>query len=57
MFNEGRLKNACIIAISKLKMLIQEVEIANLTDTQWYLNFEDELNKLSTKDHNADRDS
>jgi hypothetical protein len=35
-----------------LKILIEKCEKEGITNDQDYLDFEDELNKLSTKDHN-----
>lgn len=57
MFNEERLKNSCNNILTKLRMLIQEAELMKLTDSQWWIQFEDELNELSIKDHNADQNS
>lgn len=57
MSNEERLKNACTNILSKLKMLVYEIELAELVNTQWYLNFEDNLNELSIKNHDANRNS
>lgn len=47
---EYRLQNA----LNRVKRLIQECEDEGLTDMQYYLDFEDELNKLSVKDHNIE---
>lgn len=55
--NEERLKNICRNFLTKLKMLVHEIETAELTNEQWYINFEDEINKLSVKDHNASQNS
>lgn len=38
--------------ITKIETLIKNVESANLTNTQWFIDFEDKLNELSHKDHN-----
>ena len=54
---EERLKNSCRNILTKIRMLVQEVELMNLTNEQWYLDFEDELNELSIKNHNADQNS
>lgn len=51
MFNEERLKNICMNIITEIKMLVQEAELMNLTNSQWWIQFEDELNELSIKDH------
>lgn len=34
-----------------LKILVEKCEKEGLTNEQFYLDFEDELNKLSTKNH------
>ena len=47
---EYRLQNA----LNRVKRLIKECEDEGLTDMQYYLDFEDELNKLSVKDHNIE---
>lgn len=44
---EYRLQNA----LNRIKRLIAECEEEGLTNMQYYLDFEDELNKLSVKDH------
>lgn len=44
---EYRLQNA----LNRIKRLIAECEEEGLTNMQYYLDFEDELNKLSIKDH------
>lgn len=38
--------------IKFLKILIEKCEKEGITNEQFFLDFEDELNKLSTKDHN-----
>lgn len=37
--------------IKFLKLLIEKCEKEGITNEQFFLDFEDELNKLSTKDH------
>lgn len=37
--------------INRCKEFIEAAEVACITNEQWFLNFEDELNRLSTKDH------
>lgn len=56
-YNEKRLKYACINLISQIKNIIKEIEITGLTNEQWFIDFEDKLNELSIKDHNADQNS
>ena len=51
---EERLKNRSIALLNTIKLYIKEVERNHLTDTQWFLDFETEMNKYSVKDHNAD---
>lgn len=48
---ERKLKNQIESELKFLIYLIGMCEKAQLTDRDWYLDFEDELNKLSTKDH------
>lgn len=38
--------------LTSVKTYITAVENCNLTDRQWFIEFEDELNKLSVLDHN-----
>lgn len=38
-------------ALNRIKRLIEECEEEGLTNEQYFLDFEDELNKLSIKDH------
>lgn len=54
---EERLKNTCQNILTKIKMLVQEAELMEVTNSQWWISFEDELNFYSTKDHNADQNS
>ena len=39
--------------LEQVEWLIKECEANNLTNSQWYIEFEDNLNLLSVKDHNA----
>lgn len=50
---EERLKNRSIALLNTIKLYIKEVERNHLTDKQWFLTWEDSINKLSIKDHNA----
>lgn len=38
--------------IRYLEKLVEKCEKERLTDEQWFIEAEDRLNKLSTKDHN-----
>lgn len=38
--------------IQSLKLLVKEAEELGLTNEQFWIDFEDELNELSVKDHN-----
>ena len=38
--------------LQSLKLLIKEAEMLGLTNEQFWIDFEDELNELSIKDHN-----
>lgn len=38
--------------LEQVEWLIKECEENRLTDSQWYIEFEDNLNLLSVKDHN-----
>jgi len=44
---EYRLQNA----LNRIKRLIEECEEEELTDTQYFLDFETELNRWSVRDH------
>lgn len=37
--------------LKQAKWWVKTAEFANLTNEQWFINWEDELNKLSCKDH------
>lgn len=51
---EERLKNRGSTLLNTIKLYIKEVERNHLINKQWFLDWEDELNKLSIKDHLAD---
>lgn len=51
---EERLKNRAYVLLSSLETYIREVEQAELTNKQWFIEFENQINELSIKDHNAD---
>ena len=38
--------------LEQVEWLIKECEENDLTNSQWYIEFEDNLNLLSIKDHN-----
>lgn len=38
--------------LEQLEWLVKECEEKQVTNTQWYMDFEDNLNLLSIKDHN-----
>lgn len=40
--------------IKEIKDFIKAAEYFKLTDEQWFIEFENQINKLSIKDHNAD---
>ena len=46
------IKKKSEIILTDIKDLIEICEKENLTNEQWYINWEMELNKLSVKDHN-----
>lgn len=50
---KNRLYNYCQTFILMLQNLIKQCEDANMTDEQFYIDFENKLNELSIKDHNA----
>lgn len=47
------LKKLSKMLLEQVEWLIKECEENGLTDSQWYIEFEDNLNLLSIKDHNA----
>lgn len=47
---EYRLQNV----LSKVKHIIEECEEEGLTNTQYFLDFETELNRWSVRDHNKE---
>lgn len=47
------LQNVMIALLEGLKECVQIAEHLKVTDEQWYLNIEDNLNSLSVKDHNT----
>lgn len=51
---EERLKNRADVLLSSLKYYVKEVEKAKLTNEQWFLDWETDVNLLTVKDHNAD---
>lgn len=57
MFYVEGLKNECEQILEQVNKLINSVELLELTNEQWFINFENDLNLLSVKDHNADQNS
>ena len=55
--DKQRLWSACQTALFMIKNIIREIELAEMTNEQFFIDFEDELNELSIKDHNADQNS
>lgn len=53
--DKERLYNACKTILYVTKKVINEIELAGMTNEQFFIDFEDELNELSIKDHNADQ--
>lgn len=45
-------KELAKLYIEQLELFIKVIERYELTNEQWFIEFEDSLNKLSTKDHN-----
>ena len=52
--DKNRMYNVCQTALMFVKSVVNEAERLNMTNEQFYIEFEDELNELSIKDHNAD---
>ena len=49
-----RLYNRAIVLLTAIAYFIKEVESLNMTNEQFFIDFEMELNKWSVRDHNAD---
>jgi hypothetical protein len=49
--NKNRVWTMCQVALKLCLQCVEEAENNNLTDTQFYLAWEDALNKISCKDH------
>lgn len=47
-------KKLCEIALQLVNLAVYEAEKAGLTDEPYYLDFEDNLNIASVKEHTAD---
>lgn len=45
-------KELAKLYIEQLELFIKVIERYELTNEQWFIDFEDNLNKLSIKDHN-----
>lgn len=45
------MKETANTLIKQLESFIKDVENKGYTNEQWFINFEDTLNKLSIKDH------
>lgn len=52
--DKNRMYNACQMALMFVRNVIEEVEKLGMTNEQFFIDFEDELNELSIKDHNPD---
>ena len=52
--DKNRMYNVCQTALMFVKSVVNEAERLNMCHEDWYIRFEDELNELSIKDHNAD---
>lgn len=50
--DKNRIWTMCQVVIKLALMTVEEAEKSNLTNEQFYLAFEDILNKVSIKDHN-----
>lgn len=48
----NRIYHTCQSFLQMLKLLVKQAEEAKLTDEQFWISFEDELNAISIKDHN-----
>lgn len=53
---KNQLYHTCKTFILMLENLIKQVEYENMTNEQFFIDFEDKLNELSIKDHNASLD-
>lgn len=51
---KNQLYNQCQTLLVMLKHLVNVAEANNMTSEQMWIDFEDELNAISIKDHNAD---
>lgn len=51
---KNRMYNACQMALMMVKSVIMQCEALKMTNEQFFIDFEDRLNELSIKDHNAD---
>lgn len=49
--NKNRIWTMCQVTLKLCLMCVEEAEKNNLTDEQFYLSFEDIINKASVKDH------
>lgn len=54
MMNEEVTRRQMEQEIKYLAYLIEKCEKERLTDKQWFIDVEDSINALSTKDHNVD---
>ena len=52
--DKNRMYNVCQTALMFVKSVVNEAERLKMCDEQFYIEFEDALNELSIKDHNAD---
>ena len=51
---KNRMYNACQTALMMVESVVMQAEALKMTDEQFFIDFEDKLNELSIKDHNAD---
>lgn len=52
--DKNRLYNRGLVILSAVSFFIKEVEELKMTNEQFFIDWEDKLNELSIKDHNAD---
>lgn len=51
---KNRIWTMCQASLQMLMMTVIEAEKANMVNEQFYIEFENAINQLSTKDHNKD---
>ena len=50
--DKNRIYHTTKLFLQYLNILVKEAEMLNLTNEQFWIDFEDELNAISIKDHN-----